>query len=382
MGKPIELCFAFAGIRQGSPLPGERLAPPMATAKAGAGGAFYLLYKLASAQNQQSRILSLAARSARGLAEFTTSILICYNPQEMQLELFLKFVLNGFIQGSLYALLALGLSLLYGVLRFANLAHGEYALMGSFAFYTFYVLLGWPLLPSLAAGFGILFIVTLLIERLTFTPVRDAPPLIPLVISIALGIFLKNLLLLIFEPRSRLITANSSILQITDFISITSAQINIAVVAILLMIALTLFLKRTKLGKAIRAVADDREAAAILGIPIKRIVTITFLISAFLAGTAGILAAFDQNLHPNAGTAFTVKAFAAVILGGIGSIPGAVAGGYILGFAENILISIPFWGWYIPSNYKDALAYIILILVLYIRPNGIFGKSAEEIARK
>lgn len=301
----------------------------------------------------------------------------------MELDVLIKFIINGFLAGSLYAVLALGLALLYGVLRFVNLAHGELALTGAFSFYTFYQIFGWPLILSFVAGMAVLLIITFLIEKLTFLPVRDAPPFIPLIISIALSIFLKNLLLLIYQPFARSLSTNiKSFSFFPDIIRITDIQLIILISSISLMIGLWSFLKYTKMGRAIRAVSDNREVAAILGIPINRIVTLTFLISAFFAGTAGILAAFDQNLHPNLGTFFTIKSFAAVILGGIGSIPGAVLGGYFIGLVENILIAIPLGNWYLPSNYKDAIAFLALILILYFKPTGFFGAKQEEIMRK
>lgn len=302
----------------------------------------------------------------------------------MTTEFFIKFVLNGLVAGSLYAILAVGLALLYGVLRFVNIAHGEIALIGGFAFYTFFTLLDWPFIPSYFAALGVLFAIILLIEKFTFLPVRDAPTLIPLIISIGLGILLKNILLLSFQaaPRSLGVSVESHSLFNSDIIRITDAQIAILIASGVFMVGLWAMLKYTKMGRAIRAVSENKEVAAILGIPVNRIITITFLISAFFAGTAGILAAFDQNLNPLMGTFFTIKSFAAVILGGIGSIPGAVLGAYIIGLAENILISIPFASHYIPSNYKDAIAFGVLLILLYIRPTGILGSRSEEAIRK
>lgn len=301
----------------------------------------------------------------------------------MELDFFLKFLLNGIIAGSLYALLALGLSLQYGVLRFVNLAYGEMALTGGYSFYIFYVWLGWPFIPSLIGGLAALLVLAFLIEKFTFLPVRDAPPLIPLIVSIATGIFLKNFLLLIFQGQPRWLMGSSpSFTLFSDIIRITQVQIIMIIVSVLLMIGVWLFLKKSKFGRVIRAVSDHKETAAILGIPVNRIITLTFAISTLLAGMAGILAAFDSNLHPNLGTFFTIKSFAAVILGGIGSIPGAVAGGYFIGLAENILIAIPFGGWYIPSNYKDAIAFAALLLILYIKPTGFFGARLSESVKK
>lgn len=301
----------------------------------------------------------------------------------MTFFIFLKFILNGAIAGSLYALLALGLSLIYGVLRFVNLAHGETALAGAYSFYTFYIVLGWPFIPSLLAGLAMLLLIVFVIEKLTFLPIRDAPPLIPLIMSVALGMFMRNLLLLVYQPYARSFGSLAKSYSIfSDIVRITDVEIVILAASILLMLGLWLFLQYTKTGRSIRAVSDNKEVAAILGMPINRIITVTFLISGLLAAVAGILAAFEQNLHPNLGTFFTIKSFAAVILGGIGSIPGAVLGGYFIGFAENLLIAIPFGDWYIPSNYKDAIAFFVLILLLYIRPTGFFGSRKEEAVRK
>lgn len=301
----------------------------------------------------------------------------------MDFEILAKFLLNGLIAGSLYAVLALGLSLIYGVLRFINLAHGEFALLGAYGFYTFFSILHWPLIPSYLAGIASLFLIILLIEKFTFLPVRDAPPLIPLILSIGLGLGLRNLLLMIFEPFARTLdTTVRSFTLFSDIVRITDIQIIIIIVSIFLMFGLWAFLKYAKWGRAIRAVSDNKEVAAVLGIPINRIITLVFLISAFLAGTAAILASFDQNLHPNLGTFFTIKSFAAVILGGIGSIPGAVLGGYFIGLAENLLIAIPFGTFYIPSNYKDAIAFFAIIAFLYLKPTGFFGAAKEEIIRK
>jgi branched-chain amino acid transport system permease protein len=301
----------------------------------------------------------------------------------MDLDIFAKVLLNGLIAGSVYAILSLGLSLIYGVLRFVNLAHGEIALIGAYSFYGFYGLMGWPLVPSFFAGMSVLFIIVLLIEKFTFLPVRDAPTFIPLIVSIGLGILIKNLLILLFGAYPRTLdTEIKSFAIFSDVIRITNVQIIILIASFMLMMCLWTFLRFHKYGKAIRAISDNKEMAALLGIPVNRIISLVFLIAAFLAGTAGILAAFDTNLHPTLGTVFTIKSFAAVILGGIGSIPGAILGGYFIGIAENLLIAIPFGHYTIPSGYKDAIAFAALLLILYIKPTGFFGARQSETSRK
>lgn len=302
----------------------------------------------------------------------------------MELEFIAKFILNGLIAGSLYAVLALGLSLLYGVMRFVNLAHGEYALVPAFAFYYFYIHLAWPFVAAFIVSMLILAGVVLIIEKLTFLPVRDSKPHIALIISIAVGIILQNILVLLSEGQplelSRTTAPGISLFG-SEIIRITPVQIIILVASLGLLLGMWAFLKYSRLGKAIRAVSDNKEVAAILGIPINSIITYTFLISAFLAGCAGILIGFDQNLHATAGRFITVKSFAAVMLGGMGSLPGSVLGAYFIGLVENILI-IPFGVFFIPSNYKDAIAYVALILILYIKPTGLLGASKEEAVRK
>lgn len=293
----------------------------------------------------------------------------------MNFEVLPQILVNGLTSGAIYALLALGLSLIYGVLRFVNFAHGETAMFGGYLFLTFNKILGWPLFPSFLAAVAALVVIGLIIEYTTFLPIKGSPSgLIPLITAIGVGLILKNLVLIIWGSRvhSLIISAKTHSF-LNGKIIFTDVHIAIIFFTIFLLAFLTIFLKKTRCGKAIRAVSDNKEISAVLGIDVKKIITIVFVIATALAGIAGILIAFDQNLNHNMGTFLSIKAFAAVILGGIGSIPGSVLGGFIIGLAENLLIGIPFGDFYFPSGLKDALAFIVIILILYFRPSGLFG---------
>lgn len=299
------------------------------------------------------------------------------------LDILPQLLINGLIAGGFYALLAVGLALIYGVLDIQNFAHGFLAMFGAFFFYILHISFGWPI-PSAFAGsiFGVI-ILGILEEYLVFLRIKDLNPLISLVATIAVGIFLRNVALMIFGPRVYSLASHPKAFSFFNgTITITNIQLIILGFTIFLFILLFLFLKKTKAGTAIRAVSDNKELSAIIGINVRRIVTIVVVIASFLAGTAGIMAGYDQNVSAFMGTFLSIKAFAAVILGGLGSIPGALLGGFIIGLAENILIGIPIAGFYLPSSAKDAIAFGVLILILYIRPFGIFGMSREEAYKK
>lgn len=302
----------------------------------------------------------------------------------MNFEVLPQIIVNGLTAGALYALLALGLSLIYGVLRFVNFAHGETAMFGGYLFLTFNKILGWPFLPSFFSAVAALIIVGLIIEYTTFLPVKDSPSgLIPLITAIGVGLILRNLVLILWgsQVHSLVISAKTHSF-LNGKIIFTDVHIAIVLATIFLLAFLTIFLKKTRWGKAIRAVSDNKEVSAVLGIDVKNIITMVFIIATAFAGIAGVLVAFDQNLNHNMGTFLSIKAFAAVILGGIGSIHGSVLGGFIIGLAENLLIGIPFGDFYFPSGLKDALAFVIIIIILYFRPSGLFGTKLEESIRK
>lgn len=290
------------------------------------------------------------------------------------LDILPQLILNGIIAGAIYSLVALGLSLVYGVLKFINMAHGEFAMCGAYSFFLFYVFLKWPFFASLIFAIILTILLGFLIERTIYRPILNSPPLIPLIISLGVSFMLQALAIIFFKPDVRSLSLTGEInthILFNGAIAITNAQIVILLIVPILVLALFLFLKKTKIGKAIRATADNREVAEVIGINTSRIISISFMIGSILAAIAGIAIAFDQNLFPTMGLRVGLKAFAAIILGGIGNIPGAIVGSFIIGLAENIGIGIMIGNFSMPSGYKETFAFGILILILLLRPQGI-----------
>ncbi|MEW6607723.1 MAG: branched-chain amino acid ABC transporter permease [bacterium] len=297
--------------------------------------------------------------------------------------MFNQLFLNGIIAGSIYALIALGFTVIYRTVKFFHLAHGVVYTAGAYFAYTFLnslthqpinsltiLLLSFFLSICLSALLGIS------IDRLVYYPLRkqNASNLIFLIASFGVFIFLQNLIQLIYGAQI-LTIRTGPVKEGHHFIGavITDIQITILVVSVILMILLWLFIQKTKLGKATRAVADDSIAANVVGINPERIILTSFAIGSTLAGAAGILISYETNIEPTMGFTAILKGIIASIIGGIGSIPGAVLGGFFLGLAENLGI------WKIQAGWKDAIAFAILIIFLLVRPWGILGtKSVKE----
>lgn len=301
------------------------------------------------------------------------------------LDILPQLILNGIIAGAIYALVALGLSLVYGIMKFINLAHGELAMTGAYGFFFFYVFLEWPFAASLIFAIAFTVILGFIIEKTIYRRVLSSPPLIPLIISLGVSFMLQALAIIFFRPDIRSLSRTGEVTTHLFFngnLAVTDAQIAILLLGPALILALSIFLKKTKLGKALRATADNREVAEILGLDTTRILSIGFGIGSALAAIAGIAIAFDQNLFPTMGLNVGLKAFAAIILGGIGNVPGAIAGSFIIGLAENLGTGLMIGGFSIPSGFKQTMAFGILILILLLRPQGIFGPKSSELIRK
>jgi branched-chain amino acid transport system permease protein len=277
-------------------------------------------------------------------------------------------LVNGLVVGSVYALVALGYTMIYGILGIINFAQGEIYMFGAFGAVLTLAATG-ELGLAVLAGISSACVVGVLLERIAFRPLRGTHPLIPLISAIGASIFLSSLALLLFGPEDRsfpldFIPASHRIFGAR----ITDLQLIIAGVSLSLMIILTLFVNLTKHGKAILAVAMDSDAARLSGISVNMTYVVTFLLGSALSGAAGILMAVYYNAtSPTMGLLPGLKGFSAAILGGVGSIPGAIIGGLVLGVAENMGAA------YISSSFKDAFAFIALVLVLIIRPRGIMG---------
>ena len=306
----------------------------------------------------------------------------------MNWSLFFDLTVSGLTLGSLYALIALGYSMVYGILKLLNFAHGDVYMIGAFVgWYTLHAL-GGPLNPTIsgAAVLFVMFIVSMLgcgvlgvaIERFAYRPLRNAPRIAPLISALGVSIFLQNSALLIFGASFRdydtfdLIGVKTfSVGQL--FFSVT--QLLTVVLAILLMVALTIFVARSRLGKAMRSTSFDREAASMMGIDVDRVIAVTFFIGSALAGAAGVMfgLVFGQIYH-YMGFIAGLKGFTAAVLGGIGSIPGAMVGGLIVGLAESYATG------YLPqgSTFQNLYVFALLIAVILIRPSGLFGTAAIQ----
>ncbi len=288
------------------------------------------------------------------------------------MDIFFQLVMNSIIAGSIYTLVAIGYTMVYGVLKFINFAHGDLAMVGAYITFFLVKFVGFSILPSIGIALIAVAFLGILIEKIAYKPLRDAPRLAPLITAIAVSIFLQSAIMLLFGARNKTISLVTTKGMMFLGAYITPIQIVIVVTSIVLMILLNLYLKHAKLGKAMRATSDEMTMAAVVGIQVDRVISYVFGIGSGMAAVAGILIAFETNLSPTMGFVLGIKAFAAAVVGGIGSVRGAMVGGFIIGFAENFGI------WYIPTGYKHSVAFIILVLVLLIRPSGIFGMKSEE----
>ena len=278
-------------------------------------------------------------------------------------------LVNGLVVGSVYALIALGYTMIYGILGIINFAQGEIYMYGAFGAVLTLAATG-ELGLAVLSGVGTACLVGFLLERIAFRPLRGMHPLIPLISAIGASILLSSLARLLFGPDDRSFPIEFNPVSYTIFgaAEITGLQLIIIGVSFGLMVILSIFVNMTKHGKALMAVAMDSDAARLSGINVNNAYTITFLLGSALSGVAGILMAVYYNATSfSMGVLPGLKAFSAAILGGVGSIPGAIVGGLVLGIAENLGAA------YISSNFKDAFAFIALVLVLIIRPRGIMG---------
>ena len=285
-----------------------------------------------------------------------------------------QLAVNGIIAGSEYALLAIGLTLIYGILRLIHFAHGEVAMVGAYSAFVASVVFGLPLIAGFFVAIAAGIFLGIAINRIAFRPVRKQHILIGLITAIAVSILLQNAIALLFgnDIKTYDLGAVEKGIEVFGFI-ITKTQIVIVFTAVALMLLTWAFIKKTKIGQQVRAVADNRELAESIGIDSEKTIACTFAFGSALAAAGGVLIAAETNLAPMMGLMPNIKAFAAIIVGGIGSIPGAIFGSYFIGLAENIGI------WFLPSGYKDAIAFFILVIFLLLRPFGILGKKREGI---
>jgi branched-chain amino acid transport system permease protein len=293
-------------------------------------------------------------------------------------------MINGLTLGSVYALIALGYTMVYGILEFINFAHGEVYMLGAYfgiillGFFTAIGLTAFslPLAVGLALFLAVVFCSSygFTIEKLAYKPLRNAPRLSPLISAIGVSIFLQNYVMLTQGATDKVFPSIAGGAGFAFFSSrITYLQASIIVVSGVIMVLLHLFVMKTKTGKAMRAVAQDKTMASLVGINVNTVISVTFIIGSGLAAVAGVMVAMYYGLvNYFIGYTAGIKAFTAAVLGGIGNIPGAMLGGIVLGLVESLGAS------YISSEYKDAYAFVILIVILLLRPEGLLGKPSEE----
>jgi len=284
--------------------------------------------------------------------------------------MFGQLLINGLITGAIYALVSSGFSLIYSVCKFVHFAHGVVVTLSGYFLYFLFLKLGFNFWFSVI--FSIIFVSLLgfLIDKIIYKELRKrkASNTILLIASVALLIFFESLILILFGADVKTISyiKISKGLEIFNAI-ITPLQIIIIIVSIILLILLFLFIKKTKLGKAMRAVADNKDVAEVIGISAEKVYSWSFIIGSVIAGIAGILVGLEQNLDPTMGTSLMIKGFTAAIIGGVDSVPGAILGSFLLGLIEN------FSTWFLPSSYRDVMVFIILLIFLLFRPQGILG---------
>ncbi len=289
---------------------------------------------------------------------------------------FLSYLVSGISLGSIYALIALGYTMVYGIAKMLNFAHGDVIMVGAFVIYT--VSTTWGLPPVVGVLISIVFctIFGMLIEKVAYKPLRKASSLAVLITAIGVSYFLQNAALLIFGSSTKSFTSVVSIPALRLFngeLVISGETIATIAVSVIIMIALTVFINKTKPGRAMLAVAEDRGAAQLMGINVNATISLTFAIGSGLAAIAGaLLCSAYPALSPTTGAMPGIKAFTAAVFGGIGSIPGAMIGGILLGVIENLSKG------YISTQLSDAIVFAVLIIVLLVKPTGILGKKINE----
>lgn len=288
----------------------------------------------------------------------------------------ISYLINGASLGSVYALIALGYTMVYGIAKMLNFAHGDVIMIGGYVVFTTVTTWGMPPMVGLIIAIAFCTILGMVIERVAYKPLRGATSLAVLITAIGVSYLLQNIALLVFSANPKSFTSIVSL----EPISLAGGQIIISgetivtiVSCIVIMIVLMLFINKTKAGQAMLAVSEDRGAATLMGINVNGAIALTFAIGSGLAAVAGALlcSAYPQ-LTPYTGSMPGIKAFVAAVFGGIGSIPGAFIGGIILGIIENLAKA------YISSQMADAIVFAVLIIVLLVKPTGLFGKKINE----
>ncbi|MDF2634598.1 MAG: ABC-type transporter, integral rane subunit [Pelosinus sp.] len=287
---------------------------------------------------------------------------------------FIQQLINGVSLGSIYALIALGYTMVYGIIKLINFAHGDIYMVGAYVAFFATTFLKLSFFPALIVSMAVAAALGMTIERLAYRPLRKAPKIAILITAIGVSLLLEygGMLLVTPQPRTFPALFDTKIFTFGNIV-VNSQQVVILAISVVLMIILTYVVQRTKIGKAMRAVSFDTDAAKLMGIDVDRVISITFAIGSALAAAAGMLVGVYYNsIDPLMGIMPGLKAFVAAVLGGIGVIPGAMLGGIIMGVIEAMVSG------FISSTFRDAAAFAILIIILLVKPSGLLGKNVRE----
>lgn len=282
---------------------------------------------------------------------------------------FIDQIINSLNVGSIYALIALGYTMVYGIVKLINFAHGEILMIGAFVGYALAVTFNMSLIPLLLLSMLACAIIGMTIDRVAYKPLRNAPRISALITALGMSMFLSNFMRWRFGAADKIMPE----INLIGDIPMPDITVITLIITIVCMIALQYIVTRTKTGQAMRAVSEDKGAAQLMGINVDRTISITFAIGSALGAVAGVLYALNYgNLEPYMGTMPGLKAFVAAVLGGIGIIPGAMVGGFAIGVVETFVKG------YISSSWANVFVFGILIIVLLVKPTGLFGKNVKE----
>ena len=288
----------------------------------------------------------------------------------------LQYLINGISIGSVYAIIALGYTMVYGIAKMLNFAHGDVIMVGAYISYCVTSYLGLPAWVSVVAAVVVCTVLGIVIEGLAYKPLRGTPSLAVLITAIGVSYFLQNAAQLIWSSSPKNFTSVVTMKPISlagGKLVITGEVLLTVAVCILVMVGLTVFTGKTRTGKAMRAVSEDRDAAQLMGINVNKTISMTFAIGSALAAVAGVLLCSTvPTLQPTTGSMPGIRAFTAAVFGGIGSIPGAMLGGILLGIIETFSKA------YLSTQFSDAIVFSVLIIILLVKPAGLLGKQVQE----
>ena len=288
---------------------------------------------------------------------------------------FLSYLISGISLGSVYAIIALGYTMVYGIAKMLNFAHGDIIMIGGYVSFCAMFYLGLPNIVAVLLAVIACTVLGVVIERLAYKPLRSAPSLAVLITAIGVSYFLQNSALLIWKAAARVYppVVEGSMQLFGGKLTVSYISLLTIAVCVVVMIALTLFVSKSKMGKAMRACSEDKAAAQLMGINVNSTISATFAIGSALAAIAGVLlCSFNTSLMPTTGSMPGIKAFTAAVFGGIGSIPGAVIGGFLIGICESLIKGAG------ATTFSDAFTFALLIVVLAVKPTGLFGEKTTE----